>query len=198
MSLLDISEADCREFFLRDNEFRIFVEIFNTLRRKYKDFFRDIDFYKGFNKTDSVLLWLCDESSHHVVKFVTQVDSYIKIFVELRSGNTVDTSVLIQPSVDPKRDHILADMFDGTSDVDATHAKFITWAEATRNGVLKKLDKLLQVVDSQEIRRVTSMENIKELKSFLCNHRESLVSVSFDGNVNVRLHRRFMLYQDTN
>lgn len=172
------------EEFNKNKTFRKYNEIFFSLKRKREDFIRDIDYYAHLSDDEKVISWLCDESSHHIHKFLLQTKEYEKLFEQMLNGS-IDRSKLrtdpIQKSHKSDLDHILGDFFiNENKNLDKNFynesvEKYHEWKECTKNGLLRKLDILMK-------------RNIpKGYKLFLKVNRDALVG--FDDETCIKWMR---------
>lgn len=176
-------EARALEIFRSDKDYYPFTKYFLNLRRKVLDFHRDSHHYSHMNKRNSVIAWLCDESGHHVNKFLLQIEEYSSIFQKLFAGELPDKREPIQQG--KNEDHIFGTWLSNPENidqefVDASYIKFNEWKLSTQKGVLRKIDYILSKPFGG---LCTSKKLNAKYVQFLKANRASLIEFNYSTSI---------------
>lgn len=163
-----------------------YVKYFVALRRDPKIFeLESREFYRGVNPRDLPIIWLCDESGHHVDKFLVMVQKYEESFHTLKHQRALPPDFCPVQKIAEGVDHIFGDFEKVSSDgYDNYWEKFENWKKSTRKGLLKKIDYIL----NNPFPDVDHLLDIK-YKTFMRTNRQKLIDM--DNNVYARWMAEF-------
>ena len=178
----------------RDRVLRNYVKYFVAMKRDPNAYIKESEeFYGNIKPSDRPIIWLCDESGHHVDKFLTVVEKYDESFKFLEINKRLVLDSPIQPSGNPSLDHIFGDYQSiNIENFDDYVAAFDYWKKATRKGILKKIDYIL----NNPFRAVTKVDGYLNYKyqKFLKINRQKLME--FDNKIKYKWMADFDPYDE--
>lgn len=169
----------------KDPILRNYAKYFVALKRDPAIFEREArEFYKDVNPRDLPVIWLCDESGHHVDKFLVMVEKYEESFCVLRCRRELPSDFCPIQKVGGA-DHIFGNFLE----VDPAmyhlyRKKFEDWKKSTKNGLMRKIDYIL----NNPFKNVEQTLDIK-YKSFMRTNRQKLID--FDNSIPARWMAEF-------
>ena len=170
----------------RDPILRNYVKYFVALKRDPAIFEREAkEFYKDVNPRDLPVIWLCDESGHHVDKFLVMVQKYEESLCSLRCRRELPSNFCPIQRVGEGIDHIFGNFLEvDPNDYYSYREKYENWKKSTKKGLMKKIDYIL----NNPFRNVNHLLDFK-YKSFMRTNRQKLVD--FDNRVSARWMAEF-------